>query len=36
MRGTDRERMLGAVIGKALAEFSGEGTGLIPVLVNVK
>ena len=36
MRGTERERMLGAVIGKALAEFSGSGTGLIPVVVNVK
>jgi hypothetical protein len=36
MRGTDRQRILGATIGKALAEFSGPGTGVIPVLVNVK
>lgn len=36
MRGTDRTRMLGATLGKALAEFSGPGTGVIPVLVNVK
>jgi hypothetical protein len=36
MLGTDRERMLGAVIGKAMAEFTGEATGVIEVLVNVK
>jgi hypothetical protein len=36
MLGTDRERMLGAVIGKAMAEFTEEGTGLIEVLVNVR
>jgi hypothetical protein len=36
MRGTERDRMLGAVIGKALAGFSGPGTRTIPVLVNVK
>jgi hypothetical protein len=36
MLGTARDRMLGATIGKALAEFSGPGTGVIPVLVNVK
>lgn len=36
MRGTQRDRMLGAIIGKALAEFKGPGTGVIPVLVNVK
>jgi hypothetical protein len=36
MRGTDRSRMLGAVIGKALQEFSGPGQGVIKVLVNVR
>ena len=36
MRGTDRGRMLGAVVGKALAEFKGPGTGVIRVLVNVR
>ena len=36
MLGTERDRMLGAIIGKALAEFSEPGTGVIPVLVNVK
>ena len=36
MLGTQRERMLGAILGKALAEFKGPGTGVIPVLVNVK
>jgi hypothetical protein len=36
MLGTDRERMLGAVIGKALAPFEGPGRGVIPVLVNVR
>jgi hypothetical protein len=36
MRGTDRARMLNAVIGKALEDFSGPGTGRIRVLVNVK
>jgi trimeric autotransporter adhesin len=36
MRGTDRGRMLGAVVGKALAEFKGPGTGVIKVLVNVR
>ena len=36
MRGTDRRRMLGATIGKALEEFSGPGTGVIKVLVNVR
>jgi len=36
MRGTERERMLGAVLGKALENFDGKGTGVIKVLVNVK
>jgi trimeric autotransporter adhesin len=36
MRGTRRDRMLGATIGKALQEFTGPGTGVIKVLVNVK
>jgi YD repeat-containing protein len=36
MKGTDRSRMIGAIIGKALEEFDGEGTGVIRVMVNVK
>jgi hypothetical protein len=36
MKGTNRSRMLGAVIGKALGEFAGPGAGKIQVLVNVK
>ncbi len=36
MKGTECERMLGAVIGKALEEFDGSGTSMIRVLVNVK
>ena len=36
MKGTDQTRMLGAVIGKALENFEGSGTGMIKVLVNVK
>lgn len=36
MKGTKRDRMFGATIGKALEEFDGEGTGVIRVLVNVK
>jgi hypothetical protein len=36
MKGTDRDKMLGATIGKALEEFEGTGTGVIRVLVNVK
>jgi hypothetical protein len=36
MRGTRRDRMLGAILGKALGEFTGTGTAVIPVLVNVK
>jgi hypothetical protein len=35
MRGSDRGRMLGAVVGKALASFEGPGTGVIPVLVTL-
>ena len=36
MKGTDRERMFGATLGKALENFDGTGTGIIRVLVNVK
>ena len=36
MKGTDRSRMMGAVIGKALQPFDGTGTGIILVLVNVQ
>lgn len=36
MKGTDRDRMLGASIGKAMENFSGPGAGKIKVLVNVK
>lgn len=36
MRGTDRSRMLGAVVGKALEEFSGPGRGVIRVFVNTR
>jgi hypothetical protein len=36
MKGTDRDRMLGAVLGKALENFDGQGTGVIRVLVSVK
>ncbi len=36
MKGTERERMLGAVVGKALENFDGDGRGVIRVLVNVK
>lgn len=36
MRGTDRDRMFGATIGKALEDFGGEDTGVIRVLVNVR
>jgi hypothetical protein len=36
MKGNDRTRMLGAVIGKALQEFDGRGSGMILVLVNVR
>ena len=36
MKGTDQSRMLGAVIGKALENFDGPGTGAIQVMVNVQ
>jgi len=35
MRGTDRNRMLGAVVGKALGSL-GHGTGVIEVLVTLQ
>lgn len=35
MKGTDRTRMLGAVIGKALAPLD-SGTGVIMVLVTLQ
>ena len=36
MLGSDRSRLPGAVIGKALEEFSGAGEGVIKVLVNAR
>jgi hypothetical protein len=36
MKGTDRDRLVGAVIGKAFENFDGNGTGVIKVLVNAK
>lgn len=36
MLGTDRSRMLGAVLGKALQGFDGPGTGTILVMVNAR
>ncbi len=36
MKGTDRDRMMGALIGKALENFNGAAPGKIRVLVNVK
>ncbi len=36
MKGTDKEKMMGAIIGKALENFSGATPGKIKVLVNVK
>ena len=36
MKGTNREKLTGAVIGKALENFDGTGTGIIKVLVNTK
>jgi hypothetical protein len=35
MKGTDRSRMLGAVVGKALGNFD-SGTGVIEVLVTLQ
>lgn len=34
MKGTDRSRMLGAIVGKALEGFDGPGTGTIRVMVT--
>ena len=36
IKGTDREKLMGAVLGKALENFDGHGTGNIKVLVNTK
>jgi hypothetical protein len=36
MKGTNRDRMLGAVLGKALENFDGTTTGVINVLVNTR
>jgi trimeric autotransporter adhesin len=36
MRGTDRGRLVGAIVGRALQEFAGPGTGVIQVLVSVR
>lgn len=36
MKGRDPTRMMGAVLGKALQEFAGTGSGVILVLVNVR
>jgi len=36
MKGTARDKMLGAIIGKALENFDGSGIGVIQVMVNVK
>ncbi len=36
MKGTDTSRMMGAVLGKALENFDGPGSGTIRVLVNVR
>jgi hypothetical protein len=36
MKGTDKDKMFGATIGKALEDFSGSIPGKIKVLVNVK
>lgn len=36
MKGTDRDKMMGAIIGKALENFDGAAPGKIKVLVNVK
>lgn len=36
MRGSARRMVTGTVIGKALQDFAGPGTGVIQVLVNVR
>jgi len=36
MKGYDRQRMLGAILGKALENFDGPEPGVIKVMVNVK
>ncbi|MCS6804686.1 MAG: hypothetical protein RMM98_07985 [Acidobacteriota bacterium] len=36
MKATDQSRLVGAVLGKALENFDGQGTGVIRVLVSVK
>jgi hypothetical protein len=36
MKGTDQNKLIGSVLGKALENFDGNGTGVIKVLVNSK
>lgn len=36
MKGTNKQKMLGAIIGKALEDYNGSGIGVIQVMVNVK
>jgi hypothetical protein len=36
MKGTDRDKLIGAVLGKALEDFDESSTGVIEVLVNTK
>jgi hypothetical protein len=36
MKGTDQNKLIGSVLGKALESFDGNGTGVIKVLVNSK
>ena len=36
MKGTDQTKLIGTVLGKALENFDGSGTGVIKVLVNTK
>jgi hypothetical protein len=36
MKGVDRSKMLGAILGKALENYDGPESGVIKVLVNVK
>jgi hypothetical protein len=35
MKGTDRSKMLGAVVGKAMESLE-HGSGVIPVLINLQ